>query len=690
MNRKLITLVAILTLGATLTSGCVAMQSSAAEPAPVTVAPVDAPPETVAESPVPTAEPTPEPTPTPEPEPPAIEEPVSYDYEGWISFESARFGYAFLAPPNAEVMENDIDGTVNLSGPLAGNERTPPCITIFSHDSDFFRPPAGTDVVAWVAESPIASGEVESSVEIGGQPSAHLVTPDGPGVNAGDEYYVINGDRLIRIVITHCGHEDWDLYDAFLASFTFDGVAAPVGSDCDRESFRAGLILEARSALDALPGASIYHIDLEIPSDFRTLQGYEWVHYTNQEGVALEEIYFQLFPNVTGGSTTIDMITVDGGDVETRLLFEESTLEVTLPAPLAPGEQVAIEMAYTIEIPHEMGDHYGIFGYFDEVLALNEFAPVIPVYDDEGWNVRDPASVGDMTYLDASFYVVRVVAPPDLTLVTSGVEVAREAWDGGQTVTFAAGPARTFYIAASEQFAVVSETVGETTVNSYALPGYEDGAELALEVAADALRSFNARFGTYPYTEFDVVSTPMLALGIEYPGVTGIALGVYDPEASPGGMSSQAVLEGAVAHEVAHQWFYNGVGNDQVDEPWLDEALAQYLTALYYTDTSGADFAQGYIDSWGGHWDRVGRAEIPVGLSCTEYDDSNYSAIVYGRGPLFLRALSAEMGQETFDAFLRDYYQSYLWGIGTTEAFRTLAEQHCECDLTDLFEEWVY
>ncbi|MFN2269846.1 MAG: M1 family aminopeptidase, partial [Anaerolineae bacterium] len=294
------------------------------------------------------------------------------------------------------------------------------------------------------------------------------------------------------------------------------------------------------------------------------------------------------------------------------------------------------------------------------------------------------------TYLDASFYIVRVVTPPDLILVTSGVEVARQEWDGGQTVTFAAGPARTFYLAASEQFSVLSETVGETTVNSYALPGYEDGAELALQVAADALRSFSARFGVYPYTEFDVVPTPMRALGIEYPGVIGITLAAYDLEGSLSGMPTQVILESAVAHEVAHQWFYNGVGNDQVDEPWLDEALAQYLTALYYADTSGVDFAQGYIDSWTGRWARVAQAEIPIGLPSRDYDEKSYGAIVYGRGPLFLEALAQEMGQETFDAFLRDDYQSHLWGIGTTEDFKALAEQHCDCDLTDLFEAWVY
>jgi hypothetical protein len=142
MNRKLTTLMTVLILGAAPVSGCTTAQSAAAGPSPGTVSPINAPTATVTESPPP-HEPTPQPTSTPKPEPTATEEPVSYDYEGWQPFESQRFGYAFLAPPGVEVMENGIEGTVNLSGPLVDNERWP-CITIFSHDSDFFRPPAPT------------------------------------------------------------------------------------------------------------------------------------------------------------------------------------------------------------------------------------------------------------------------------------------------------------------------------------------------------------------------------------------------------------------------------------------------------------------------------------------------------------------------------------------------------------------
>jgi len=347
-------------------------------------------------------------------------------------------------------------------------------------------------------------------------------------------------------------------------------------------------------------------------------------------------------------------------------------------------------MDFSVEVPTEMGGNYGLFGYFDNVLVLDEFYPVIPAYDDGGWNVEDPPPNGDLTHFDASFYVVRATAPAALTVVASGVEVGRERDTDNQTLTFAAGPARDFYLAASDRYTVISETVGETTVNSYAFPERADGAQLALQYAVDALHSFNARFGVYPYTEFDVVSTPMQAMGIEYPGIVGIALNLYDPDEEVLGLPSQIMLEGAVAHEVAHQWFYNVVGNDQVDEPWLDEAVVQYVTALYYLDASGEGAAQGFRESWYGRWDRVDRADISIGMPAAAYGDGEYGAIVYGRGPLFIAALAERLGQEAFDEFLRDYYQSHKWAIGTGDAFKELAERHCQCDLTPLFEEWVY
>jgi aminopeptidase N len=458
----------------------------------------------------------------------------------------------------------------------------------------------------------------------------------------------------------------------------------------DRAIFREGLIDAERAVLDRLLGATVYHIDLQIPGDFTLLQGREEVHYTNRENEPLDEVYFRLFPNVAGGEASVSAVEVDGQPVDPVYELEDSAVRVPLATALQPGGQVGIRMDFSVEVPREMGGNYGLFGYFDSVLVLDEFYPVIPVYDDEGWNVEVPPPNGDVTHFDASFYLVRVTAPDELTVVASGVEVGREHEADKQVLTFAAGPARDFYLAASDAYTAISETVGETTVNSYAFAERVGGGRLALQHAVDALESYNARLGVYPYTELDVLSTPMQALGIEYPGAMGIALHLYDPDAEVLGLPSQAILESTVAHEVAHQWFYNAVGNDQVDEPWLDEAVVQYVTGLYFADVYGERAAQGFRDSWYGRWDRVDRADIPIGMPTGSYAGAEYGAIVYGRGPLFIAALAEAMGQEKFDEFLRDYYESHQWGIGTGDAFKQLAERHCQCDLSPLFEEWVY
>lgn len=473
-------------------------------------------------------------------------------------------------------------------------------------------------------------------------------------------------------------------------------TSAPVVSDLfgigwdDRAIFRKGLIDAEAGELEYLSGASVYHIDLQILDDLFVVRGRQEVRYTNQENHPLDAVYFRLFPNLLGGAATVSEVKVSGQDAEPAYELEKSAVRVPLAEPLQPGERVVIQMDFKVDLPPDLEAGYGLFGYFDDMLLLHECYPVIPVYDDEGWNVEFPSPFADVTYLDASFYLVRVTALADLTVVASGFEVSREQQVDDQVLTFAAGPSRDFYLAASENYTVVSETVGETTVNSYALPERMEGAELALQQTADALESYSARFGVYPYTEFDLVGTPMLALGMEYPGVVAVAHNQYDLDGEVYGRPARLLLEPSVVHEVAHQWFYNAVGNDQLDEPWLDEAIVQYLVGLYFIDVYGESADQAWFEALYDRWDRVDRDDIPIGMPVSEYTGEEYGAIIYGRGPLFIAALAEEMGQKTFDEFLRDYYESHKWGIGTSDKFKQLAEEHCQCDLTTMFEEWVY
>jgi dienelactone hydrolase len=464
----------------------------------------------------------------------------------------------------------------------------------------------------------------------------------------------------------------------------------------DRSPFRAGLIDGEAVVLDQLAGASVYHMDITISDDQTGVSGEMQVRYTNQEDAPLEEIYFHLFPNLLGGSSTISDLAVNGQPVEPEYTPGEGAMRVPLSTPLAPGEQVVVQMAFEVEVPTEPGSNYGVFATIDDVLALAHFYPQISVYDspssgsDGGWNFEDPPENADVTYADSAFYLVRVTTPAGQVVIASGNEIDRQTEGDSQVLTIAAGPTRDFYIASSDRYEVVNRQVGETTVNSYGFPEFSDRNALALDFAEGALESFDSRFGPYPYTEFDIAPTPNQALGVEYPGVVVIRSALYDPEATLGGTPAGFYLEGTVAHEVGHQWFYSGVGNDQLEEPWVDESLTQYATYLYYVDTYGAANAEGFRQSFVDRWSRVDNAEIPIGMPAGEYEGAEYSGIIYGRGPLFFEALGEEMGGEAFGAFLRDYYQSNKWGIATGAALKTLAEEHCGCDLTPLFAEWVY
>lgn len=457
----------------------------------------------------------------------------------------------------------------------------------------------------------------------------------------------------------------------------------------DDRLYAQGLIGSEQGVLRDLEGATVYHLDLSVNRNLSHVTGEQQVRYTNREDIPLHEIYFRLYPNVTGGSIDIISLKVAGQAVDPTYELADSAMRVPLPSPLDPGEQVVVELAYEIAVPSEMGGNYGLFGYFNDVLVLDTFYPAVAVYDG-GWQVDMPPRTGDLTFYDASLYLVRVSAPKKLTMVASGIEVGRETEGSTQTVTYAAGPARDFYLAGSSKYVKLSETVGQTTVNSYVLKGRQEEGQMALHYAIQALESFGERFGDYPYTELDVLSTPMQALGIEYPGAIGISLRLYDPKDELYGVPAVYHLESVVAHEVGHQWFYNVVGNDQVNEPWVDEAVVQYVTGLYHLDTSGKEAARQYRTSWSNRWSSVETKEIPIGMPVDAYEGAEYGAIVYGRGPIFVAALADEMGQETFDAFLHDYYQMHKWGIGTANAFQHLAEEHCRCDLSPIFAEWVY
>jgi hypothetical protein len=455
----------------------------------------------------------------------------------------------------------------------------------------------------------------------------------------------------------------------------------------DAALFTPGLVKSQQDQYSSIRGASVYHLALEIAADMLNVKGREEVRYTNRETTALDKVEFRLFPNLLGGKMTIANLTVDGQPVTPEYDLGNSLMSV--PLALQPGDSCIIRMDFALSVPTNAEQNYGVLALVDNVLTLAHSYPMIPVYDEQGWHAEIPPQWGDLTYTDAAYFVVRVTAPAEAMLIASGQQVSNEKTDQTQTALFALGPGRDFMLVAAKGYEVQTRQVGETTVNSYAPVAFHKRATLVANIATEAVHIFNKRYATYPYTELDVVATPTLAFGVEYPGLVAITNRIYGPGDTYNNAPIEIYLESTVAHETGHQWFYNLVGDDQLNQPWLDESLTQFATWQYYADRYGAGSAEGFKQSLESRWARVDNAKIPVGQPVAAYDGTQYGAIVYGRGALFFFALRDQMGQDDFDTFLKDYTQQYTWETATADRLKSLAEKDCDCDLSPLFKEWI-
>ncbi len=450
----------------------------------------------------------------------------------------------------------------------------------------------------------------------------------------------------------------------------------------DRALFKRGLVASALPILNELEGSTIYHLDMIISEQLDHFEAMAEIFYTNMEDVPLGQIQFRLFPNILGGKMAIESVSLDGEIPKLDYQLENSLLVITLDQPLIPGESMTLNLKYRTRVADSVDLNYGVQAYFDDVLTLAHAYPMVAVYDDEGWNAEIPPQAGDVTYSDMSFFIARINAPVALQLAATGREISHVTEANRQVVTFAAGPVRDFYLAASPTYKIYSRKLGGVTLNFYTTPADASAAGQALDIAAKVLQDFERRYAPYPYSELDFVSTPTQALGIEYPGLIAITERLLSTDNN--------LLEYVLAHEIGHQWFYNLVGNDQLDDPWLDESLAQFVTLQYFADEYGEAGKAGFEQDLSRRWESIGGLKIPIGLPVADYTDQEYSAIVYGRGALFFSALRDALGTESFDAFMRDYTLSYAWQISTPEGMQDLAEKHCKCNLQPLFDEWVY
>ncbi|MFO7152020.1 MAG: M1 family metallopeptidase [Bacillota bacterium] len=410
------------------------------------------------------------------------------------------------------------------------------------------------------------------------------------------------------------------------------------------------------------------------------IQARQTTVFRNNTPEELREVYFHLYPNAfrslesapfpleelkyaypegfSQGYIDVTDVRVDGKSVDHKV--EGTVLRVTLAEPLKPGGKTQIEMEFEEKIPFSPGR----FGHGKNTYNFGNWHPILSVYDDSGWNLDPYYSIGDPFYSDTACYRVSITAPDGFKIAASGKPVKKVIKDSGTTWIFEAELVRDFAWVASSEFKELSGKVDGTTVTVYYFGSKEDAAKRALEYGKQAIRFFGRYFGPYPYDEYSIVMADFYIGGMEYPNLVLIDHHLMDEE---------VLMEYVIAHETAHQWWYGLVGNNQIKEPWLDEALTEYSTVLYYEGvygrSRGKKVYQDFI-MYPYRFYEMGSGSSPILRPVFQFKSwGEYDAIVYKKGAIMLKELESRIGKNKLRQALRSYLKEKVFENADTEDF---------------------
>ncbi|OXM69098.1 putative Ig domain-containing protein [Amycolatopsis vastitatis] len=401
-----------------------------------------------------------------------------------------------------------------------------------------------------------------------------------------------------------------------------------------------------------------YTVSLTSNTAGDTWTGHQSVSFTNGSATALPEVYLRLWDNYHGScpTTPITVTNVTGG-TPSALSVDCTALKITLPAPLAQGQSATIGFDLKIVVPSG-ADRFGHDGAYN---MIGNALPVLAVRDGAGWHLDPYTNNGESFYSVISDFDVTLVHPA--ALLTPATGTSTETTSGTTTTTHAvAGKVRDFAWGAGP-FAKITTTSGKgVRVNVYSVSGIStSSANSMLSLAADAVDVHAGRFGDYPYGELDVVLDNNFWFGgMEYPGF------VMD-----------LVSNVALPHEIAHQWFYGIVGDDEYNSPWLDESFTDYATDLY----------RGITGSGCGITWQSSAEKLTNSMAYWDAHSSRYSTVVYNYGKCTLHDLRRLIGDTAMANLLKSYAQSHWYGVSTTAEFKAAAQ--AAAGSTDLTSFWA-
>lgn len=289
---------------------------------------------------------------------------------------------------------------------------------------------------------------------------------------------------------------------------------------------------------------------------------------------------------------------------------------------------------------------------------------------------------------DKAAFTFRITAPEGNTVAANGSLVEVLAGEAGSTFVWDMPQPMATYLATvvvGDLVRVDWGTAAGVRLRDYLPADLAADPPAPLTRVAEMVEFFVDLFGPYPFAEYGHAVVPGLPGALEdqtlcvfgYEALTTIF------DSRPRGPGAEAV----VAHELAHQWFGDGITPATWPDIWLNEGFATFAQWLWVEHDRGA---AAYRQEVAGSYAWVASEPHPLPGDPGAAPEEMFHSSVYLRGGLTLHALRVELGDTAIRRILRAWADRHLYGSATTAEFISLAEELSGRDLQPLFQAWLF
>ncbi len=426
-----------------------------------------------------------------------------------------------------------------------------------------------------------------------------------------------------------------------------------------------------------------YEITAEFSPENRSLACTEKVTFVNTSSECLTALKFQLYPNAyrqnalykpvsttyadeayyAGESYGEIVIYSVNGSKNWEITGEDcNILSVYLERELYPEDKVVLDISFLVKLA-KVSHRTGIA---ERSVNVGWFYPILCHFDKGGFVENVYYSDGDPLVSACAEYKVSLTLPKEYEVAGTGELTDEKVLERKKVHTRYAMNARDFAFVLYENAKILREKVGKTELCYFYYA--DEKPQDTLAIAKEAFSYYCDRFGAYPYSVYTLAEAGLCFGGQEYAGLSTLS----------DGLRGEARVR-AIAHEVAHQWWYSVVGSDQMQNAWQDEGLAEYSAVCFFEEyekyemtredlvTEALREYRSYYDVYGSV---LGRTDTRMTRSLGEYlSGYEYQCLALDKAVVMLDTLRKSVGDKRFFGALGKYYRGCAYKVASAGDF---------------------